>query len=222
MNEKGFKFNSPENVFEEITRVVPTYTGCRYESLVGNTQLQPAMAPGHPIPQQFYPTTSGLSSSGPQWPLLEGFGTPVLYSDGFPYDKAKLVHELANSLDTVGISSEFPMLLAWGRVLHQPERELSITRNGVNRINREEVVDIHPEDADLLGLNSGDNVSLTTFDGEVISGIVTLTEGLHRGLISLTTLFGDLATQLQTSKEHNAMAKVPTLPLRPVRVDKLV
>jgi predicted molibdopterin-dependent oxidoreductase YjgC len=221
MNEKGFNFNSPENVFEEITRVIPTYTGCTYASLVGKMQLQPTIAPGHPIPQQFYPTTSGLSGTGPQWPLLDGFGTPVLYSDGFPYGKAKLI-ELTQPT-SVGLSNpEFPMLLAWGRVLHQPGRELSIERNGVNRIKREEIVDIHPEDADLLGLSSGDNVSLTTFDGEVINGVVTLTEDLHRGLISLTTLFGDLATQLQTSKEHNAMAKVPTLPLRPVRVDKLI
>ena len=40
-------------------------------------------------------------------------------------------------------------------------------------------------------------------------------------MVSMTTLFGELATRLQASEDPNPMARVPRLSVRPVRLEKV-
>ena len=112
------------------------------------------------------------------------------------------------------------MLLAQGRVLHQPEEEMEIIQiDGRNAIRRDETIQIHPEDATELGIQSGDWIEAMSDRGRA-AGIADLT-GPQRGLASITTLFGDLATALAQSDEPDPMLNVPTLPLIPVRLAHL-
>ena len=109
------------------------------------------------------------------------------------------------------------MLLAHGRVLHQPEEEIEIIQiDGRNAIRREESLQIHPDDAADLGIEEGDWVVAVSLRGRV-AGVADLS-GPQRGLVSITTLFGDLITGLAQSQEPDPMLNVPTLPLVPVRL----
>ena len=115
---------------------------------------------------------------------------------------------------------EYPLMLAHGRVLHQPDEDMEIIQiNGRNAIQRDETIMLHPEDAAQLGIEEGDWVEAISGRGRA-AGIADLT-GPQRGLVSITTLFGDLITGLVQSEEPDPMLNVPTLPLTPVRIVKL-
>ena len=48
-----------------------------------------------------------------------------------------------------------------------------------------------------------------------------ITERSHPGVVSMTTLFGELATSLQLSEDPDPMSKIPGLRVCPVRVNKI-
>ena len=91
--------------------------------------------------------------------------------------------------------------------------------NGRNAIRRDEAFQMHPEDAADLGIKAGEWVEAVSARGRA-AGIADLT-GPQRGLVSITTLFGDLATDLAASEDPDPMLTAPTLPLIPVRVAHL-
>ncbi len=194
MDGAGFDYTQEEQIFDELNNLVSIYGGITY---------------------------GRLESGGLQWPCLAAdmADTPILYEDTLESHRPKLA---AMPLEVAAAheDDEYPLLLAHGRVLHQPEEDLEIIQiNGRNAIRRDETVQIHPEDAAELGINAGEWVEALSARGRA-AGIADLT-GPQRGLVSITTLFGDLATDLAASEEPDPMLNAPTLPLIPVRVAHL-
>ena len=194
MDGVGFDYTQEEQIFDELNNLVSIYGGITY---------------------------GRLEAGGLQWPCLAAdmADTPILYEDTLESNKPKLAAmtlEVAEAHD----DEEYPLLLAHGRVLHQPEEELEIIQiDGRNAISREEAIQIHPEDAADLGIKAGEWIEAVSARGRA-AGIADLT-GPQRGLVSITTLFGDLATALSNSDEPDPMLNVPTLPLIPVRLAHL-
>ena len=228
MGALGFDYGAPEQVLEEIGRAVPVYKGISYRRLMGQGNLQYATFPGFPIPQQFYPTSDGAIGAGMQWPLTEEGETAALYARGFPRGKGRFV-PLAPLEPPAWITPEFPLLFALGRVLHQPERQPEVQRSpagghlrrgGLNQVRREELLQVHPDDARVLDLAEGDHVTVVTAEGPQLQALVRITEQTLPGMVAATTLFGELAVRLQVSEAANPMAHVPTLPLRPARLER--
>ena len=116
---------------------------------------------------------------------------------------------------------EYPFLFVQGRVLAQWEREVEVIRaDGMNHIQREELLELHPQDAAALELSQGDAVEMTG-EGWHMSAAAYVTERSHPGVVSMTTLFGELATKLQLSEDPDPMSKIPGLRVCPVRVKKV-
>ena len=117
-------------------------------------------------------------------------------------------------------NEEFPYLLAMGRVLHDSGREMSVDKvDRYNVIKRDEIVEINREDASELGISDGQLVDIVSYS-EKLRGIASLTSSLP-GVISTTSLFGQLAIKLSHSKDPDPMSKIHGLPLIPVRVEKV-
>ena len=93
------------------------------------------------------------------------------------------------------------MMRAHGRVLIQPTRKPNIVTdsNGSNTIEREEQFQINPVDAKLLNLRNGQNATIETFDGVTKHGVISYGDSIPTGVISLTTLFGELAVEVDSS-----------------------
>jgi predicted molibdopterin-dependent oxidoreductase YjgC len=194
MDSPGFDYTEEEQIFDELNNLVSPYGGITY---------------------------GRLEAGGLQWPCLAAdmADTPILYEDTLESNKPRLA---TMSLEAAPAhqDDEYPMLLAQGRVLHQPEEELEIIQiDGRNAIRRDETIQIHPEDATELGIQPGDWIEAMSDRGRA-AGIADLT-GPQRGLVSITTLFGDLATALAQSDEPDPMLNAPTLPLLPVRLAHL-
>ena len=193
MDGSGFDYAGEEEIFDEMNNLVRAYGGITY---------------------------GRLEAGGLQWPCLAAdmVDTPVLYRDTLETNSPKLT---TMSLTTAPArqDDDYPVLLAHGRVLHQPNEPIEIIEiNGKNAIQRDESIQIHPEDAAELGIAAGDWVEAQSAGGRAV-GMADLT-GPQRGLISITTLFGDLATALAQSQESDPMLNAPTLPLIPVRLIK--
>ena len=100
MGAEGFDFAGAQAVFDEINNLVNIYGGMTFDRLEGQ---------------------------GLQWPCMaiDMTDTGILYAEGFNGRKAHLttlkVAEAPERND-----GDYPFLLAHGRVLHQPERDVSV------------------------------------------------------------------------------------------------
>lgn len=189
----GFNHKDSKEVFTEIATVVDIYKGISHEKLL---------------------------SGGVQWPCetLDDEGTQYLYAqeDSSSFALNEMIILQPPSHD----NEEFPYLLAMGRVLHDSGREMSVDKvDRYNVIKRDEIVEINREDASELGISDGQLVDIVSYS-EKLRGIASLTSSLP-GVISTTSLFGQLAIKLSHSKDPDPMSKIHGLPLIPVRVEKV-
>ena len=145
------------------------------------------------------------------WPCPEGKtgGTPVLYSNGFPSGKAWLVVPDFRVVEKRA-DLDYPLLLVPGRVLLQSDRELDVVKGRLNRVKRDETLEMHPKDVEKFGIEEGELVIIATrerqFQGKVKIGV-----NPKQGVISSTALFAQLAVDLESSERPDPMFRVPGL-----------
>ena len=194
MGSKGFDHENTSQVFDEIKSLVPLYGGMDYNRL----QL-----------------------GGLQWPCLatDMADTPILYAAEDAERKFNLV-SMDLSEPVQHENPEYPLLLARGRVLHDINREMSVSKNGKrNGIHRDEIFEIHPEDAQALNLRDGDLIELVS-PRERIKGLVQISSP-HKGFVSTTSLFGQVATALDNPSNPDPILAMDGLPITPVRIEQV-
>ena len=194
MDADGFSYKDESEIFDELNNLISIYGGITY---------------------------GRIQAGGIHWPCLatDMADVAILYQESRTESKLKLAPMSMGDVP-VHEDDEYPLMLAHGRVLHQPDEDMEIIQiNGRNAIQRDETIMLHPEDAAQLGIEEGDWVEAISGRGRA-AGIADLT-GPQRGLVSITTLFGDLITGLVQSEDPDPMLNVPTLPLTPVRIVKL-
>ena len=194
MSAKGFDHEDAEAVFDELNDVVAEYGGMSFDR---------------------------LKSSSLQWPCLAADmeDTPVLYADDGKGHKATL-SAMEILVSPQHSNPDYPLLLAKGRVLHDADRTMDIEMDGKrNVIRRDEILELHEDDAEELGVAQGEWVEVVS-SRERARAIVQVTSS-HKGLVSTTVLFGQLASHLDGSGDPDPMLKVPGLPLVPVRVERV-
>ena len=195
LGARGFEYETASQITEEIAATVPFYSGVS--------------------PQE-------LANGGLQWPVngTGAAGTPILYSNGFNGRQVSL-REMSFESPSQHDDSQFPFLLVPGRVLHQPERDVEITRTSrLNHVKRDEIVEISPADANSLDIRDGDWIEVESA-ADSVRGVARLTFP-HRGVVSVTTLFGELAANLDESQNPDPMLSVSGLAVRPVSLRKVV
>ena len=114
------------------------------------------------------------------------------------------------------------LLFAPGRVLHQADREITLSqRNHLNVVDRQEEFSIHPDDAVALSVAEGDIVAARDEMGEIVASGRAVLDGDRPGLVSVTTLFAELATYIEESEDPDPSPRLPTIELQPVTVEKV-
>ena len=220
MGAMGFDFQDPSQVMEETARTVPQYGGISHGRLKSDFRWVARLDPSDPQPiQMLY---SDREYPGIQWPCPseDHGGTSILYAGGFPVGrKAQPPVPRFRKADWA-TDTEFPLLLVPGRVLLQSDREMEIVNGRQNQINREELAELSPEAAAATGIKEGDEVSVVTPQGE-FAARVSIKESVPAGVVTSTSLFGQLATELQGSNAPDPMAAVPRLYIMPARIEKV-
>ena len=197
MGEKGFDFNSAEEIFEEIRTVTPSYAGITWKR-IDKVGLQ------WPCPTEDHP------------------GTPYLHSEKFatPSGKAKfmpLIFVPSRELP----DKEYPLVLTTDRSLYHYHTSTMTRRvDGLNVLLKEELLKINPADASNLKLMNGDMVKVLSRRGEV--NVKThVTDICPEGVVSLTFHFWETPTNELTTGEVDPVAKIPETKVCSVRIEKV-
>ncbi|MFQ5860730.1 MAG: molybdopterin oxidoreductase family protein, partial [Dehalococcoidia bacterium] len=222
MGAAGFDYQGSADILEEIASLVPLYGGITRPRLRAEARPTPRPDPSNPLPTQVL--YSDRIEEGLLWPCPDTAhpGTPILYAEGFPGGMARLL-PVQPAPTAPSQDGEWPLLFLPGRVLLQPEREMEVVRasGSLKRIQRDEWVELHPEDAAALGIAEGAAVVVTTTPGQRISGVARLNPALPRGSVAVTLLFGQLALELEASEDPDPMSKVPGLVIAPAQVTRV-
>ena len=153
-------YNHPSEIMDEIARLTPTFKGVSYAKI------------------------EELGSV--QWPCNDNapLGTPIMHIDRFVRGKGQfMITEYVPTEEKQG--PRFPLLLTTGRILSQYNVGAQTRRTDNNVWHTEDVLEIHPFDAENRGINNGDLVSLNSRSGE-ISLRAEVTERVQPGVVYTT------------------------------------
>jgi len=101
-----------------------------------------------------------------QWPVTDAapHGTPVMHVDGFVRGRGRfVVTEYVPTPERA--TRRFPLILTTGRVLAQYNVGAQTRRTANGRWHAEDMLEIHPHDAQLRGIADGDLVSVASRKG---------------------------------------------------------
>ncbi len=121
-----------------------------------------------------------------QWPCTEASpeGTPIMHIDGFVRGRGKFIRtEYVATDERTG--PRFPLLLTTGRILSQYNVGAQTRRTDNIVWHPEDLLEIHPHDAEQRGIRHGDLVRLSSRSGET-SLHATLTERVAPGVVYTT------------------------------------
>src|SRR5205807_10201413 len=142
-------YKHPSEIMDEIARLTPTFAGVGFEKLEQMGSVQ--------------------------WPCNEKApeGTPVMHIGTFVRGKGKFVlTEYVPTDERTG--PRFPLLLTTGRILSQYNVGAQTRRTDNVVWHDEDVLEVHPHDAEQRGLRTGDWVKLESRSGATsLRAIVT-------------------------------------------------
>ena len=136
-------YTHPSEIMDEIARLTPTFHGVSYKKL------------------------DALGSI--QWPCNEAApeGTPIMHIDQFVRGKGRFL-PTAYVATEERTSRRHPLILTTGRILSQYNVGAQTRRTENSRWHDEDVLDIHPADAETRGIRSGDWVGIASRAGETV------------------------------------------------------
>jgi len=173
-------FDSSAEIMDEIAELTPAFTNVSFKLLddIGSVQ----------------------------WPCNETApeGTPVMHIDQFVRGKGLFV-ETDYVPTEEKTNRKFPLLLTTGRILSQYNVGAQTRRTENNTWHAEDVLEVHPHDAETRGVQDGELVSLASRKGDITlrarittrvkPGVVYTTfHNPETGANVVTTEFSDWAT----------------------------
>ncbi len=142
-NALGYEssYSHPSQIMDEIARLTPTFAGVSFDALDREGSIQWPCNAANPI------------------------GTPVMHMDGFARGRGKfVVTEYVPTDEKTG--PRFPLLLTTGRILSQYNVGAQTRRTDNVLWHEEDVLEIHPHDAEHRGIRDQDWVRLHSRAGE--------------------------------------------------------
>ncbi|MFP7672706.1 formate dehydrogenase subunit alpha [Marivita sp. S0852] len=134
-------YTHPSQIMDEIAMTTPSFAGVYYDVLEEQGSVQ--------------------------WPCNEAHpdGTPLMHVDGFMRGKGRFIFtEYVATGEKTG--PRFPLLLTTGRILSQYNVGAQTRRTANSEWHEEDLLEIHPHDAELRGLKDGQWVKLASRSGE--------------------------------------------------------
>jgi len=153
-------YNHASEIMDEIARLTPTFAGVSFAKL------------------------DELGSI--QWPCNEKApeGTPVMHIGGFARGKGRfMITEFVPTDERT--TGRFPLVLTTGRILSQYNVGAQTRRTDNNIWHHEDVLEIHPFDAENRGIEQGDLVAIASRAGETTLR-AEVTERIQPGVVYTT------------------------------------
>lgn len=157
---QNWNYTHPSQVMAEIAATTPSFANVTYDLLEREGSVQ--------------------------WPCNDKapLGTPVMHMDGFVRGKGKfVVTEYVATDERTG--PRFPLLLTTGRILSQYNVGAQTRRTENTAWHKEDLLEIHPHDAEQRGIREGDWIRLASRSGET-SLRATITDRVAPGVVYTT------------------------------------
>ena len=185
-------YTHPSEIMAEIARLTPPFTGVTYDKL------------------------DHLGSI--QWPCNDEApdGTPVMHVHDFPRGRGRFLITQYVATDEK-VTRRYPLLLTTGRVLTQYNAGVQTRRTENSRWYGEDVLEIHPHDADERSIRDGDMVGVTSRAGDTVLRAV-VTERVQPGVVYATFHFPESGTNVVTTESSDWATNCPEYKVTAVQV----
>jgi len=136
-------YDHPREIMEEISRLMPTFSGVNYDKLDRDGSIQ--------------------------WPCNDEApdGTPTMHINEFVRGKGFFaVTEYVPTDERA--NRKFPLLLTTGRILSQYNVGAQTRRTENNQWHSEDIIELHPHDAEERGIKDGDWAGIKSRVGDTV------------------------------------------------------
>jgi formate dehydrogenase major subunit len=182
----------PSEIMDEIAALTPTFRGVSYKKL------------------------DELGSV--QWPCNEAAptGTPMMHVDHFVRGKGRfMLTEFVPTDERTG--PRFPLLLTTGRILSQYNVGAQTRRTANSTWHAEDILEIHPFDAEQRGIKDGDLVSLASRAGDTALHAV-ISERMQPGVVYTTFHHANTGANVVTTDNSDWATNCPEYKVTAVEV----
>jgi len=185
-------YQHASEIMEEIARLTPTFTRMTFEKL------------------------DQLGSI--QWPCNDEHpqGTPTMHVGQFVRGKGKFwATEYVPTSEKS--TSRFPLILTTGRILTQYNVGAQTRRTGNVVWHAEDVLEIHPHDAEVRGISDGDWVGLTSRAGDTVLR-AQISSKIAPGVVYTTFHFPETNANVVTTENSDWATNCPEYKVTAVEV----
>jgi formate dehydrogenase major subunit len=198
-NAMGYPMNysHPSEIMEEIARLTPSFAGVSFDKI------------------------DQLGSI--QWPCTDEApeGTPTMHVETFMRDNGKglfMLTEFVASHEKV--TQKFPLILTTGRILSQYNVGAQTRRTENNAWHSEDLLEIHPHDAEDRGLKDQDWVGIKSRAGETVLR-AKINERVQPGVVYTTFHFPESGANVITTDNSDWATNCPEYKVTAVQVTKV-
>jgi predicted molibdopterin-dependent oxidoreductase YjgC len=193
----GYKmvYQGPGEIFDEMAGLTPSYAGIDYGRIEKEGLCWPCPTKDHP-------------------------GTPILHTNGFARGKGLFAAIPFKGSDEKP-DAAYPFFLTTGRE-HAHYHSGTMTRR-CGRINDcfpEGFMEMHPADAQKLGLSTGDSVRVSSRRGEITTKVKVI-DRTAPGTVFLSFHYSESPVNVLTNPAHCPTAKIPEYKVCAVKVEKV-
>ena len=229
--EKDGTFTNAERRINRVRPAMPSRTGlsewevvCRLSTAMGYPMHYDNAAQIMDEIAALTPTFAGVSFAlldrvgSVQWPCNaeHPMGTRVMHEQQFVRGKGRFL--ITQYIPTDERSTRrFPLLLTTGRVLTQYNAGTATRRTANTVWHDEDVLEIHPSDAEVRGIGTGDGVMLASRKGSITLH-ARVTERVPEGVVYTTFHHPSVATNVVTTEFSDWATNCPEYKVTAVEV----
>jgi formate dehydrogenase major subunit len=185
-------YDHPSQIMDEIASVTPTFAGVSFKKLdqVGSIQ----------------------------WPCDEQApdGTPIMHVESFTRGLGRFVPTPFVPTDERS-TRRYPLILTTGRILSQYNVGAQTRRTANVAWHSEDLLEIHPHDAEVRGINDGDEVTLASRVGQTTLH-AQLSERMPTGVVYTTFHHPISGTNVLTTENSDWATNCPEYKVTAVQV----
>lgn len=188
-------YNNTSEIMDEIADLAPIYGGISYHR---------------------------LEKKALQWPCrnYNDPGTSVLHSNVFSRGKGRFI-PVKHSPPAETTNKEYPYILTTGRILYQfHTRTMTGKVKGLNEIAPANLVHINSEDAENLGIKSGDRVEVRSKRGKIAASSL-VSPRIKKGVVFIPFHYADSPANILTNPALDPKAKIPEFKVCAVDLKKI-
>ncbi|BAF60826.1 hypothetical formate dehydrogenase [Pelotomaculum thermopropionicum SI] len=189
------KYNSAEEIFDEMRKVTPSYAGISYARLEQGSLQWPCPAPDHP-------------------------GTRFLHAGKFVRGLGKF-HPVEHVPPDELPDAEYPFVLSTGRRRYHYHTGTMTHRTGALEVfYPSEYLEINCADAEKLGICDGDRVRVSSRRG-FVEVAARITAMVPPGLVFTSFQYPDVPINRVTNPARDPIAKIPEYKVCAVKIEKV-